>query len=81
MTLTFQDEQTVRKIVREEVKSEVKSQLTDFRSEMKTLLDKILKEVVANREEMVVVRGHKDTLVDHEERITVLETKVNTSAN
>jgi hypothetical protein len=70
--LTFNDEKVVRNIVKEEVKI----QLTDFRSEIKSLLDRILKGVVANREEMIVVQGHKDQIEDHEIRITKIEKKL-----
>lgn len=70
MTLSFQDEQTVRNIVREEVKDEVKTQLTEFHSGVYDKLDQVIGELKAMREEQTVA-SHR--LVNHENRIEILE--------
>lgn len=51
------------------------------KTEFYKAMDQVVGELKSMREELAMVAGHKDTLIDHEERITVLETKVNTSAN
>lgn len=76
MTLTYRDEEKVRQIVKEEVHHEVKEQLTKFRSDMKTSQDKILREVIAARQEMVMVKGHRDMLEDHESRLEDIEAEL-----
>lgn len=74
MPLTYQDEETVRKIVKEEVKP-----LEKKIDRVLTVLDKFAGNVKTMQEELAVVGGHKDQLEDHETRIITLESVV--SAN
>ena len=74
MTLTFPDEEKVRKIVREEVRDEVKTQLTDFRSDMTTKLDKIIG-LMQKRDQEVEVLSKQSS--DHEDRFETIEQKLN----
>ena len=71
--LTQADLNEVRSIVQEEVKS----QLTDFRSDMITHLDAILKVTTDTQQELAAanhkVIEHSDQLENHEERLTDIE--------
>ena len=79
MAFTFKDEQVVRKIVKEEVKD----QLTDFRSDMVSRLDTILKVTTDTQQELLVLSQksveHTNELEDHEDRLNNIETSLQIS--
>ena len=73
MTLTIQDEQTMRQIVKEEVKD----QLTDFRSNMVSRLDTILKVTTDTQQELIALSHqsveHTNKLERHEKHLQQLD--------
>ncbi len=76
MVLTLQDKQTVRQIVKEEVKE----QLTEFRSDMTSRLDEILKVTTKTDQELTVLANrqakHSDRLDNQDKRIEKLDKAV-----
>jgi hypothetical protein len=68
--ITNKDIDTLSKIF--VTKEDLTEGLSSFKSELFEKIDPILKEVVASREERVII-DHK--ISDHEDRITVLEAK------
>jgi len=76
MTLTYHDEERVRQIVKEEVHE----QLTDFRSDMDSRLDAILKVTTDTQQELVVLAHtsvkHTDKLERHDKQIKRLNQAV-----
>lgn len=81
MVLTFQDEETVRKIVHEEVKGEVKSQLTQFRSDILNAVDVVLTEIKASREDQTIHSGQHEEIHDkfeeYDKNLSLINGKLN----
>ena len=68
----------IRTVVREEVETAKedlvdKKTFTGFKDKILNLLDKVMGELKAIREEQTVISGHKDQIEDHETRIIKLE--------
>lgn len=63
--LTKSDLQSLRALIEELHKT--------FRNEVVKFKDEILKELVKIRQDYEVMKGYKDQLEDHEERLTKLE--------
>lgn len=74
MKKVFVTKGELRKVVREEIDEALDEKLDqkffDFKSELFTKIDPILKEVVASREERVITASQ---LSNHDDRITKLE--------
>ena len=68
MTLTYKDEETVRKIVSEEVKP-----LEKKIDRVITVLDGFAGNVQSMQHELTMTEGHKDQLENHEERLEIIE--------
>ena len=73
MALTKKDLRLIREIVHKEVHIEIKP----FRGEILQFKDDILTEVRSLREEMSIVVGYRGLIENHEERLEVVETRLN----
>jgi len=78
--LTQSDLNEVRTIIHDEVKEEVKSQLTDFRSDIISHLDAILKVTTDTQQDLTIVNHkiieHTDQIENHEERLETIESNL-----
>lgn len=68
----------IRTVVREEVTTAKenlvdKKTFTGFKDKILNLLDKVMGELKAIREEQTIITGYKDQIEDHETRIEKLE--------
>lgn len=74
--LTKIDLDNLRNIFATKIELErVEKKMDDFLDKLVLFKDQILHEVVAMRDELTVVLGHRDMLEDHEIRISKLEKK------
>ena len=71
--LTFNDEKEIRKIIREEVKEIVHTEVKKQLEPLAINIDKVLKIVSDDRQEMSIV---KIKVKDHAKRITKIEKKL-----
>lgn len=87
MTLTQNDELIIEGIVNRVVEEKLDEKFEERIKPIEKKLDKVINildgfagNVRTMQEELTMVEGHKDTLEDHEERITALESQVITNA-
>lgn len=69
--LTKKDTDTIIQIIKET--SVTKEEFTGFKDQTLTLLDKVMGELKAIREDHTITSGYKDQLENHETRISKIE--------
>lgn len=74
MALTYQDEQVIEKIVGVSLEP-----LEKKLDKALNLLDKFAGNVKTMQEELTVIRGYKDQLEEHDERLAIIETELHIS--
>ena len=61
-----------------ETRNELTNDIRKFKDEIIILLDKVMEELKAIREEQTVISGYKDQIEDHETRIGKIENLIET---